>query len=241
MDFINESEGIDAWRELAETGLAARISGDAFVASAHEAFRLLYFRSQNRDIVGLDIYLNAIAELRLPSAWADRLPCRVEGERLQVLLSPERWVSILRDCVARAGDDSQERDALFTAALRVALRETGVNKLDETDPRTIEARQTVADAPAFVRDSALALSDQYAIARLLMNVQVDPTLALEAARDACDMLEDRNRMRDKGVPAGVPLELVRLLKGLSPTTAFEAALSRLHHEQEDVRRGEPGS
>jgi ParB/RepB/Spo0J family partition protein len=232
IDFSGEGGGVDGWQELVEAGLASRITADAFVKSAHEAFRLWLFRQKFRNhIENLDAYLRPIAELHLPSVWAERLPGRPCEDRFEVLVSPERWAAILGDCVARAGDAPENLESLFKASLRLALRESGVSSLDATDPRVIELRQVVADGPAFVGDSPLSLADQCTLVRLSQSAGVEPTLALEAARQACRMLEDRDRICQGGVPAGTPQKVLGLLTGLSATTAFDAALARLRHEQ----------
>ena len=68
--------------------------------------------------------------------WAERLPYRPGEDRIEVLVSPERWAAILRDCVARAADAPKELESLLRASLRLAVRESGVSTLDVTDPRT---------------------------------------------------------------------------------------------------------
>lgn len=235
-NFSGGDGDIDVWRELVEAGLAGRVTTSSFVESAHEALRLWFFRREFLEhIDDLDGYLAPIADLRLPSSCVDRLPCRLQEGHGKVMVSPQQWSMILRDCATRAGD-STEIDSLLRSSLRLALRAENIEPLDVTDPRVIEAMLVVGEAPSFIRESTLELSEQYALARLLADPGLEPDEAIEAARQACHMLEERNQIRHGAVPVGMPPDMCRAVIEMSPATVFGAAVSRLRQERVHVER-----
>lgn len=182
----------------------------------------------------LDAFLKPVAELRLSSGVLDCLPCKLEDGRGRVLVSPQQWSAILVDCVQRAGDRDGEFQSLVDASLHIALGTANIDLRDVTDPRVIEAQQIVAAAPEFLRNSPLPLEDRHVLALCVSCAESEGDVALQAARQASQMLERARAALSSDGLARADNRERRFLRSLTPRWAFETGLARLREERADL-------
>jgi hypothetical protein len=232
----------DFWQELVDAGLAGRVTAPDFVDSAHEAFRLLFFRKEHQGHVhNLDAYLRSVAEHHAPSDVLGYLPCRTRDQRTEVLISPEQWTQILTNCEARAADRG-ELIALIRVGLQVAVEDAGIQEEEVADPRAVLARRAVGRAPSFLRDSKISLQDKHAFTVLLQRPDVAADMRLEAVGRACQMLEELSHAAHAGPSEGgaprLSRALVQLLVEPTPMRAFDLAVEEVAQRRLEAKRRE---
>jgi len=172
-----------------------------------------------------------------PVSILDYLPCFSEGEGRRVLVSPEEWATILRDCDERT-DDADDFLDMLEAGLRLAVGRAGVDAQDVSDPRVAERIAAIREAPDFVRDADLSLEDKYALARATADVPAD--VLLEAKRRACRILEERALVlagRHPSLAAEPPekrREVVATWRALTAQAAVAAAVRTLAGEHREA-------
>lgn len=225
---------IDVWQELVQAGLADRVTASDFVGSAHEAFRLLLFRRQHQPSVEhIDAYLKPLVDWQMSSDLVGNLPCRADGDRTEVLISPARWTAILRDCAGRA-EHPANLERLIRVSLRLALQDAGLDTRDASDPRTIEAERVVSRAPRFIRESSLPLPDKHVLTLLLSKPDVAESECLEAVHRACTMLEGVREAARAGRLSETAPALWPLLADAAPLSAFDVARADIQRERADA-------
>jgi hypothetical protein len=231
---------VDFWQELVDAGFAERVTATDFVDSAHEAFRLLFFRREHQHHVHhLDAYLRMAAELHAPSDVLGHLPCRTRDDRTEVLISPDQWAQVLSSCGKRAANRG-ELTALIRAALQVAVEDAGAGDDEVADPRLILAQRAVNRAPPFLRDAKLPLGEKYAFTMLLQRPDVSAEVRQDAVRFACEMLEEVRRAAraapSEGSSSRPSPTVIRLLADPTPIRAFDLAVEEIAQRRLNAQR-----
>ncbi len=232
---LSDTTDRDSWAELVEVGLAVGLRPEAFVASARRAFQMLFWRLDIADVVpGVDAYIQPVAELGLDVEWLDYIPSRVIDGDVQFILTPERWVALLRGGVDRS-DDPTEQKAIILASLRTELRKAGIALEDVTDPRIAEVMTIVRGAPDFIEQADLSLEEKYQLARKSQDADA---FVLQAIRNACKILEYRDRVlagQEVDFSELTHIEVGRLAGNHITCTAedaFQQALEQLEREHQ---------
>jgi hypothetical protein len=134
-------------------------------------------------------FVRPAAELGLPVEIMDHLPCIAEGKLVRILLTPEQWGAALQKCAGHE-EVTQECHAIAKAAMRVALRNAGIDPASVGDARLAEKFQIVEQGPDFVRDADfLTLDEQFYLAQV--DDQSDNPLVQEARQMTCALIRDR--------------------------------------------------
>jgi ParB/RepB/Spo0J family partition protein len=127
---------------------------------------LAEWRAAHRKIELVNDYVSPVAELHLPVGLLDELPCKTANDQATVLLSPEEWKTILTNIPGRTTNPKGQL-ALVQAAVRVALRNAGVDLESVYGPATAEAVQIVEAAPDFIQNAAhLTLAEKVELATI---------------------------------------------------------------------------
>jgi ParB/RepB/Spo0J family partition protein len=180
--------GLETFQAMADQGLAWALNKTDFVESCRLAFQFLEWKNRYEDsIENLDAYFTPLARLRLPLRVLDEfLPARCTDDRIQILMSPEQWDAMLRDCDKRADGDAEKRDAMIAASIRLHLRRQGVDSEDLGNPRVALLLES---GPDFIRQADLPLLDKVRL--ICHNPDVPADVLLEAKRGACEDLKTR--------------------------------------------------
>lgn len=220
-DNVNFSslDGCSGWQALVDAGLAERVSAPDFVESAHEAFRLLHAqRRYGTSTAAIAAYVRALAVRELPSEWIHELPCRETNGGVAISISLGDWEGLLDNCMTRART-RHDLEALFRASLRVAQRRESILEIDSNDPRTIDAMNTISDAPACVREADLPFGDRLALASFWRGAKCRDQASM-IVRRACQLLQAPADSAD--CPPSV-------------TAALETAIADVEQETEAAR------
>ena len=166
---------------LVDSGLASTIRPGEFVQSTHRAFQLWQYREDyGRHFPRIDDYLRQVAKLGLPADVFQDLPCHATGNGIEGFIPADEWGQTLADCDERA-DNRAELNAMMVASVRRYFRKNNIDFHDAADPRVGLLLDVVNDAPDFIRDSTLSLSDKYTLATLTADAPDDVVLVAKQA------------------------------------------------------------
>lgn len=195
----DDSDGLDFFEFLCGGDLYKTIDPNDFVATTQRAFRLMEWEFKYR-IENFRAYVSIVAELRLEPNILELIPIASspnEDKKYPVLVSPEKWRDMLTSCLR--SKDPEAQYAIAASARRLVLKELGWTDLDASDPRKIERRQLIDDAPDFIKHSELEDDDKVYIADAYVP-GVDDAVVMEAKRIAVKRLEDIKKVLLHGKP-----------------------------------------
>lgn len=195
----DDSDGVEFFEFLCGGELYKTIDPNDFVATTHRAFRLMEWQFKYR-IENFEDYVSIVAELRLEPNILELIPIGSSpntDNKYLVLVSPEKWRDMLTSCLR--SKDPETQYAIAASARRLALKELGWTDLDASDPRKIERRQIIDDAPDFIKHSELEDDDKVYIADAYVP-GVDDAVVMEAKRIAVERLEDIKKVLQNGKP-----------------------------------------
>lgn len=184
---------------IVAAGLAEFISSrpSEFDATLRHAIRLAEWALTHRRLDGVEQYVRPVAELRLPVQVLAFLPCRVDCEAAQVLLTPEQWSEILHKCDELASVRGDFR-SLLDAAIEMALRQRGYDPGTVLGPKFASMLKDLEAASDFIRDSGyLSVREKWLLSRASADGPED--VVLEAKRLTCERLRARRQHSDDGV------------------------------------------
>jgi ParB/RepB/Spo0J family partition protein len=175
------------FRKENRASLAWALDSDNFVESSRRLFQFFAWKDRHGEYIkAADAYFAPIARLNLPLRILDEfLPARAGDDEIKILVTPEQWDAILKDCDDRAADDA-ERDAMIKASVRLALQRQGISQEDLGNPRVALLLES---APDFIRGANIPLSEK--IKLILLDCDVPDDVLLAAKRQACERLETR--------------------------------------------------
>lgn len=200
-DYYDE-EGA-AWRFLpvVDAGLQYMFAGKIdFRKVAVLSVQYCDWLNQQRGFPGCDDYVRSAASRHLPVAVMDLLPIQVVDGQAEACLPVETWDAILERCAGHRRQTDQLH--AIAAAVRVALRDAGIDPQKVYSPEIVERVQIVQAAPEYIRDADhLTLEEQYMLTTL--DVNGPDGLLDEAKRLAVAHLAWHRAGQDGDPPAGV--------------------------------------
>jgi DNA-binding Lrp family transcriptional regulator len=176
-----------------------------FPRSLRYALRLAEWYTRHQLLPEVREYIKAVGKLRLPGEVLDCLPVNgtSNDRRSQIALSLADWQAALGQCETGAGN-AAGIIPLVEAAVRVRLREAGVDPATVFSPVIIEMEQQLAEAPASIRDAKfLTLEERHCLHSLineaLEEAVVAEDLLLEARRATLELIRVERTGKHEGV------------------------------------------
>ncbi len=198
--------------------------------------KLADWRAAHCSIQGVDDFIKPVAELRLdadypylPPTLLDLLPCHVEDGCTSVALPAEKWAAILTN-VAQQTSSAKGIEALVETAVRVTLRNAGIDPNSLGDPRVAEALQIIQNGPAFISTAEfLTVAEKAELT--IAEANAPANVVLRAKEMVCEHLcRKRANPGSKGLQAeGISL------KG-SIADMFQACVQKLLLEQQEAKQ-----
>ena len=213
--------GLEHWDQLVDCGLASSLEKYPF-SFAEELWKMWSWLEHSKERIPIfENYVLPLANLGLPFNAVMKLPLRREGAAYTVPVSPEKWAEILKDADKRTrGVD--EFMAIVEAAIRLEVRKQGED-YDFTDPRIVEAEESLSDAPDYIRDADLSLSEKLYIFET--NPPVSEDILEATKRGAVERLEQRNAVVcGDNVPDGLKTQLAEMWADITAESAMTAEL-----------------
>jgi ParB/RepB/Spo0J family partition protein len=195
----DDRDGVDFFEFLCGGDLYKTIDPDDFVATTQRAFRLMEWQFKYR-IENFQAYVSIVAELRLEPNILELIPIASSpntDNKYSVLVSPEKWRDMLTGCLR--SKDPEVQYAIAASARHLALKELGWTEFDANDPRKIQRRQIIDEAPDFIKQSELEDHDKVYIADAYVP-GVDDAIVMEAKRIAVERLENIKKVLQHGNP-----------------------------------------
>lgn len=202
--------------------------GYKFRGSVRSMAPLVHWLIDHKEISGVQDYAHVVADLRVPAAVMDALPCRREGDKLTVAITTEAW-RIIQTNSASAGEKAAALMNAVEAGVRLALADAGVDVAGVLGPAVAESMRIVSHAPEFIREAThLSLDEQRWLAEVDNDVE-HHELVLAAKEATCRESHPVAGRRAKGcsLEQHYTTQLVALLeeRQRSPAAAAEAATS----------------
>lgn len=177
-----------------------------------------------KDVKG---YLRPVAELMLPVAVVEYLPCQNGSEGVEILLPLEAWRAILENA-AKSNATESHAVTLVTAGVRTALREAGYDLGAVLGPEVAELVEIVRAAPPFIRKADhLSLEQQAELATI--EAEEDDEVVQRAKQLVCEFLRLK---RCSDAPKNSDARQLPESLGTSVSVVFKACLDLLHSQEQ---------
>jgi hypothetical protein len=202
-----------------------------FYKSLRYVLGLAHWWETHSRIDGINNYIRPVAELRLPTAILEMLPCSTDDCQPRVLLPASKWVASLKYASERTSDHAGI-EALVASGVRVALRDAGVDLQAVQGPEVAELMQLVETAPDYIRGAELlSLAEKTELAA------VGPTVPQDVATRAKQLaVEYLQRRRGAGVQDAAQKRGSRAVRiGKSIRDVFDHFVTQIRRDDQSTR------